>query len=95
MWTAALARNLLDKFVTKKPYQYKVKNYQATFMEKVKPNEPLFSRMTHVGMKNGLKIIQVEILNENEVVVLKGLAEVEQPKPAYVFTGNVTIKELV
>ena len=87
MWSAALARNLIDKFVTKKPYSYKVKNFQATFMEKVKPNDCLFARISHVGMKNGLKIIQVEILNESEIVVLKSLAEVEQPKPAYVFTG--------
>jgi fatty acid synthase subunit beta len=39
-------------------------------------------------MKDGLKIVDVTIKNEDDVTVLKGTAEVEQPITAYVFTGQ-------
>ena len=39
-------------------------------------------------MVSGRKVITVEMKNGNDEVVVRGRAEVEQPKTAYVFTGQ-------
>jgi hypothetical protein len=43
------------------------------------------------GMKSGRKVVALEMKDANKNVVLKATAEVEQPKTAYVFTGQVCI----
>lgn len=70
MWTAALARNLIDMAVAKKPHLYKVKSYHATFLDKVKPSDALYAKIAHVGMKNGLQMIQIDIFNGNSLLII-------------------------
>lgn len=54
----------------------------------VLPKDKLQTRLYHVGMKNGRKLIKIETFNQQGVKVLNGFAEVDQPRTAFVFTGQ-------
>jgi len=96
MWTAALGRNLLESFLaTSAPQQEqrrlrasRVRAYTANFVDKVTASENLFVRLRHIGMKNGRKLVEVELANSQNVTVLKANAEVEEPLTCYAFTGQ-------
>ena len=91
MWTAARARNLLDSLLHRsvdRRKSYEVKSCNVQFLDKIKPEEKLFAKVSHYGVKNGFKMLEVELKNENHVTVLKCNAEVCQPLTAFVFTGQ-------
>jgi fatty acid synthase subunit alpha len=54
----------------------------------VLPSDRLETKLRHIGMRNGKKIIKVETKNQDGTTVLEGLAEVDQPITGYVFTGQ-------
>eukprot|EP01114_Cavostelium_apophysatum_P006579 TRINITY_DN1795_c0_g1_i2.p1 TRINITY_DN1795_c0_g1~~TRINITY_DN1795_c0_g1_i2.p1 ORF type:complete len:3793 (+),score=1033.24 TRINITY_DN1795_c0_g1_i2:910-11379(+) len=92
MWTAAVARNLIDSVLSMTSHDannsYQVAAYKANFQEKISAGEKLTAKITHVGMKNGFKMMEIEIKNANDAAVLKCSAQVGQPITAFVFTGQ-------
>ncbi|KAI8805920.1 hypothetical protein BJ742DRAFT_774644 [Cladochytrium replicatum] len=87
MWTSASTRKFVEIFAANNQ-PTRVKAYSVTFMDMVLPGDQLETKLFHVGMVNGRKLIRIETLNQNGSKVLVGSAEVEQPETAYVFTGQ-------
>ncbi|OMJ08649.1 Fatty acid synthase subunit alpha [Smittium culicis] len=87
MWTSASARKYVEYFAADNCPE-RVTSYSVTFLNYVMPNDTLQTKLYHVGMINGKKLIKVEQFNQHDVKVLDGMAEVDQPKTAYVFTGQ-------
>ncbi|KAI9205069.1 fatty acid synthase [Polychytrium aggregatum] len=87
MWTSASTRKFVEIFAANNQPQ-RVKAYQVTFMDMVLPGDQLETKLSHVGMLNGKKLIQIETFNQRGAKVLVGSAEVEQPTTSYVFTGQ-------
>ncbi|KAI8872143.1 fatty acid synthase [Ramicandelaber brevisporus] len=87
MWTSASTRKFVEIYAAdNKPTR--VVGYHVGFRGMVLPGDRLETRLSHVGMKNGRKIIKVETVNQDGTVVLDGTAEVDQAITAYVFTGQ-------
>ncbi|KAJ3414301.1 3-oxoacyl-[acyl-carrier-protein] synthase [Chytridiales sp. JEL 0842] len=87
MWTSAATRKFVEIFAANNQPQ-RVKEYKATFMGMVLPGDQLETKLSHVGMSNGKKLIKITTLNQRGEKVLEGSAEVEQPTTSYVFTGQ-------
>ncbi|KAJ1548194.1 3-oxoacyl-[acyl-carrier-protein] synthase [Nowakowskiella sp. JEL0078] len=87
MWTSASSRKFVEIFAANNQPQ-RVKAYQAQFLGMVLPGDQLETKLFHVGMINGRKLIKIETSNQNGEKILVGSAEVEQPTTAYVFTGQ-------
>ncbi|CCG83263.1 putative Fatty acid synthase beta subunit [Taphrina deformans PYCC 5710] len=88
MFTSASTRKFVETFAAEN-VPSRVISYEVTFLDMVLPNTSLKTKLSHVGMVNGKKIIKVETFNqETGNKVLEGTAEVEQPISAYMFTGQ-------
>ncbi|KAI9247028.1 hypothetical protein BY458DRAFT_560469 [Sporodiniella umbellata] len=87
MWTSASTRKFVEIFAADNVPR-RVVAYDVKFVGMVLPSDRLETKLYHVGMKNGRKIIKVETFNQNSEKVVEGTAEVEQPVTAYVFTGQ-------
>ncbi|KAJ3387995.1 3-oxoacyl-[acyl-carrier-protein] synthase [Lobulomyces angularis] len=87
MWTSASTRKFVEIFAANNEPQ-RVKSYSVTFVDMVLPNDVLSTKLFHVGMANGRKLIKVETFNQRGSKVLEGTAEVEQQPTSYVFTGQ-------
>ncbi|KAI8973281.1 fatty acid synthase [Mycotypha africana] len=87
MWTSASTRKFVEIFAADNVPR-RVVAYDVQFVGMVLPSDRLETKLSHVGMKNGRKIIKVETVNQNNEKVIEGTAEVEQPITAYVFTGQ-------
>lgn len=87
MWTSASTRKFVEIFAADNNPQ-RVVAYDVKFMGMVLPSDRLETKLSHIGMKNGRKIIKVETVNQNGEKIVEGSAEVEQPTTAYVFTGQ-------
>ncbi|KXN64626.1 hypothetical protein CONCODRAFT_26600, partial [Conidiobolus coronatus NRRL 28638] len=87
MWTSASTRKFVETFAAEnKPLR--VTSYDVSFLGMVLPSDQLETKLFHVGMQNGKRIIKIETFNQNGAKVLEGTAEVDQPTTAYVFTGQ-------
>ncbi|KAI7907575.1 fatty acid synthase [Cokeromyces recurvatus] len=87
MWTSASTRKFVEIFAADNVPR-RVVAYDVKFVGMVLPSDRLETKLYHIGMKNGRKIIKVETYNQNNERVVEGTAEVEQPITAYVFTGQ-------
>ncbi|RUP46910.1 fatty acid synthase [Jimgerdemannia flammicorona] len=87
MWTSASTRKFVEIFAADNNPQ-RVIAYDVKFLDMVLPGDRLETKLFHTGMKNGRKIIKVETINQNNVKVVDGIAEVDQPTTSYVFTGQ-------
>ncbi|KAK9765807.1 fatty acid synthase alpha subunit Lsd1 [Basidiobolus ranarum] len=87
MWTSASTKKFVEIFAADNCPQ-RVTAYDVNFQSMVLPNDRLETKLSHIGMKNGKKIIKVETINQNNVKVIEGIAEIDQPVTAYVFTGQ-------
>ncbi|KAI8993220.1 fatty acid synthase [Pilobolus umbonatus] len=87
MWTSASTRKFVEVFAADNVPR-RVVAYDVKFVGMVLPSDRLETKLSHTGMKNGRKIIKVETINQNNEKVVDGIAEVEQPVTAYVFTGQ-------
>lgn len=87
MWTSASTRKFVEIFAANNQPR-RVKSYSVTFTDMVLPGDNLSSKLSHIGMTNGRRLIKVETFNQKGAKVLEGLAEVEQQSTAYVFTGQ-------
>ncbi|KAI9348018.1 fatty acid synthase [Obelidium mucronatum] len=87
MWTSASTRKFVEIFAANNEPK-RVKEYAVTFMGMVLPGDQLETKLNHVGMSNGKKLIKITTVNARGEVVLSGSAKVEQPTTAFVFTGQ-------
>ncbi|KAH3679792.1 hypothetical protein WICPIJ_008526 [Wickerhamomyces pijperi] len=87
MFSSASVRALVESWAADS-VSSRVRAFNVTFVGMVLPNDTLTTKLEHVGMINGRKIIKVETRNEQDVVVLSGEAEIEQPTTTFVFTGQ-------
>ncbi|KAJ2724547.1 fatty acid synthase alpha subunit Lsd1 [Coemansia sp. Benny D115] len=87
MWTSASTRKFVETFAADN-HPERVKAYEVEFVGMVLPNDQLETKLYHVGMKDGRKLIKVETFNQHGEKVIEGMAEVEQPITGYTFTGQ-------
>ncbi|KAF9215697.1 3-oxoacyl-[acyl-carrier-protein] synthase [Podila verticillata] len=87
MWTSASTRKFVEIFAADNHPQ-RVTSYEVSFLSMVLPQDRLSTKLSHIGMINGKKIIKVETVNQNGTKVVEGTAEIDQPTIAYVFTGQ-------
>ncbi|KAJ2450977.1 fatty acid synthase alpha subunit Lsd1, partial [Coemansia sp. RSA 2336] len=87
MWTSASTRKFVETFAADN-HPERVKAYEVEFVGMVLPNDQLETKLSHVGMKEGRKLIKVETFNQHGSKVIEGMAEVEQPITGYTFTGQ-------
>ncbi|KAJ1909732.1 fatty acid synthase alpha subunit Lsd1, partial [Mycoemilia scoparia] len=87
MWTSASTRKFVETFAAEN-HPERIASYEVDFMGMVLPGDRLETKLFHVGMKNGRKLIRVETFNQNGEKVLQGFAEVDQPLTGYTFTGQ-------
>ncbi|KAJ3199242.1 3-oxoacyl-[acyl-carrier-protein] synthase, partial [Entophlyctis luteolus] len=87
MWTSASTRKFVEIFAANNVPE-RVKEYSVTFMGMVLPGDELETKLSHIGMSNGKKLIKITTSNKRGEIVLQGSAKVEQPTTAFVFTGQ-------
>ncbi|KAJ1899342.1 fatty acid synthase alpha subunit Lsd1, partial [Kickxella alabastrina] len=87
MWTSASTRKFVETFAADN-HPERVKAYEVDFVGMVLPNDQLETKLYHVGMKDGRKLIKVATFNQHGDKVIEGMAEVEQPITGYTFTGQ-------
>lgn len=87
MYSSAAVRALIENWAADS-VSSRVRAFECQFVNMVLPNNPLSVSIQHVGMINGRKLIKFEAKNDQDVVVLTGEAEVEQPVSTFVFTGQ-------
>lgn len=88
MFSSAAVRSLVETWAAENNIG-RVRSFSCSFVGMVLPNDDIETKLHHIGMVSGRKIIRVETTNkETEEKVIVGEAEVEQPVSAYVFTGQ-------
>ncbi|KAH9257778.1 holo-[acyl-carrier-protein] synthase [Batrachochytrium salamandrivorans] len=90
MWTCALARQVVERGACDDGDANLLYKFDVEFVGMVQFGAgELVAQLMFVGVVAGRKVIKVEmrILNTNQVV-LRGRAEVEQSKSAFLFTGQ-------
>lgn len=87
MYSSAAVRAIVESWAADSA-SHRVRAFSVNFVGMVLPNDTLTTRLEHVGMINGRKIIKVETVNENGDIVLTGEAEIDQPVTTFVFTGQ-------
>ncbi|ODQ45125.1 hypothetical protein PICMEDRAFT_73908 [Pichia membranifaciens NRRL Y-2026] len=88
MYSSASVRSLVEMYAAD-AVAPRVIAYKANFTGMVLPNDELTTKLEHIGMINGRKIIKIETKKvETDDVVLSGEAEIEQPVSTFVFTGQ-------
>ena len=66
----------------------RIKNYSVQFVGMVYHGDELFTQLRHTGMMEGRRVVVVEVLNASGTLCLRGQAEIEPVRTAYVFTGQ-------
>ncbi|GME81857.1 unnamed protein product [Ambrosiozyma monospora] len=88
MFSSASVRSLVEMHAAN-GVAPRVRAYTANFVGMVLPNDELSTKLEHVGMINGRKIVKIETKKvETDEVVLAGEAEIDQPVSTFVFTGQ-------
>ncbi|KAJ2089404.1 fatty acid synthase alpha subunit Lsd1 [Coemansia sp. RSA 986] len=87
MWTNAATRALVEIYAADSD-QRRIRSFDVEFTGMVQPRDKLSVEIAHIGMDSGRMLISAKTTNFSGDVVLKCKAEVEQPKTAYVFTGQ-------
>jgi acyl dehydratase len=88
MWTSASTRKFVEIFAANN-HPDRVKEYNVKFVDMVLPGDQLETKLYHVGMINGRKLIKIETYKLGTgAKVLEGTAGVDQPITSYVFTGQ-------
>ncbi|ODV94456.1 hypothetical protein PACTADRAFT_45167 [Pachysolen tannophilus NRRL Y-2460] len=88
MYSSAAVRALVEQFAANN-ISHRVRAFKAEFVGMVLPNDLLETKLEHVGMINGRKIVKIVTKKvETAESVLIGEAEIEQPVSTFVFTGQ-------
>ncbi|KAI9502453.1 acyl transferase domain-containing protein [Coemansia spiralis] len=87
MWTNAATRALVEIHAADSN-QERIRVFDVDFVGMVLPRDKLFVDIRHYGMKDGRMLVSGTTTKADGSVVLTCKAEIEQPKTAYVFTGQ-------
>jgi fatty acid synthase subunit beta len=88
MYTSAAVRQLVEKAAGLSEV-VRMKSYKVSFVDMVLPGDMLEVHVTHVAMKDGLRVLNFQATNiVSGEMVLVGEAEVDQVVTTYVFTGQ-------
>ncbi|CDK24222.1 unnamed protein product [Kuraishia capsulata CBS 1993] len=88
MYSSAAVRSLVEMWAASNVAS-RVRAFKANFVGMVLPNDQLSTKLEHVGMINGRKIVKIESKKvESGETVLLGEAEIDQPVSTFVFTGQ-------
>eukprot|EP00741_Cyanophora_paradoxa_P008488 tig00001335_g8213.t1 len=88
MWSSAQGRRVLEQYVCAGRPE-RLRRWRVEFVDMVMPREELTVTARHVGMRDGRMVVEVAVATAAEGrVVMKGAAELEQPRTAYIFTGQ-------
>ncbi|KAI9505404.1 acyl transferase domain-containing protein [Coemansia spiralis] len=87
MWTHAATRAVLEVYAADGD-QERIREFYVEFVGMVFPKDELFVEIKHYGMEGGRMLVSGTTTNTDGSVVLTCKAEIEQPKTAYVFTGQ-------
>ncbi|KAK1623304.1 acyl transferase domain-containing protein [Colletotrichum phormii] len=86
MWISATVHAALNRWYGGKGRTHA---YQVSFVGTVSPGNSIAVKLRHVAMLSGRKVIELEaVLAGTDDVVLTAEAEIEEPRTAYVFTGQ-------
>ncbi|KAK9462405.1 acyl transferase domain-containing protein [Lipomyces oligophaga] len=88
MFSSAAVRSRVETWAADNQVS-RVRAFNCSFVGMVLPNDNIDTKLQHIGMIAGRKIIKVETVNKDTgEPVLVGQAEVEQPVSTYIFTGQ-------
>ncbi|KAL2864364.1 acyl transferase domain-containing protein [Aspergillus lucknowensis] len=88
MCTSAIAERALEHLVLEGDRE-RLRRFETRFTDMVMPQEKLTVQVKHTGMIEGrMRFAITASRKENEERVLEAEAEVEQPRTAYLFTGQ-------
>ncbi|KAJ1733092.1 fatty acid synthase alpha subunit Lsd1, partial [Coemansia biformis] len=87
LWTGASTRAVVEA-VAAVGHPERVRLYRTTFTGMVFPRAELNTELFHVGMKNGRMLVKGLTSQVGGGSVMELVAEVDQPKTAYIFTGQ-------
>ncbi|KAI9826790.1 MAG: hypothetical protein M1819_007261 [Sarea resinae] len=88
MCTSAMVRGLVESSISGTD-SGSMRNWDCSFLGIVLPKDELLVTISHSGMIDGKKLVDVEATNARSGErVLQGRAEIEQPRTAYIFTGQ-------
>ncbi|KAJ1729955.1 fatty acid synthase alpha subunit Lsd1, partial [Coemansia biformis] len=85
--TAASTRAIVETIAAKGRVE-RTRAYEVAFIDMVLPRDRLSTELFHVGMKRGRMLVKGRTSKEGGGPVMDVTAEVDQPKTAYVFTGQ-------
>jgi fatty acid synthase subunit beta len=88
MCTAAIAERVLEHLGLDGDRE-RLRRFEVSFIDMVMPRETLIVRLKHTGMVDGrMRFSILATRKESDERVLEADAEVEQPRTAYLFTGQ-------
>lgn len=88
MYTSAAVRRRVEQ-AAGATETVRMRSYKASFVNMVHPGDTLEVQVTHVGLKQGQRMLSFQAINvATGQTVVDGEAEVDQPVSAYIFTGQ-------
>ena len=88
MYTSAVVRSIVENWMAAGETR-RFKRWSASFTGMLLPKDKVQVKISHTGMIQGRKLVEVIALNERSGdMVLKAEAEIEESRTAYVFTGQ-------
>ncbi|ORX66584.1 hypothetical protein DL89DRAFT_286290 [Linderina pennispora] len=87
MWVSAATRAVVERYAAGgDPARFR--SFKTEFVGMVFPGDALDVELSHVGMKDGFMLFEGRTVNQHHAAVMTFAAKVEQPKTAYLFTGQ-------
>ncbi|KAJ2329065.1 fatty acid synthase alpha subunit Lsd1 [Coemansia sp. RSA 2702] len=87
LWTSASTRSIVEQ-VAAGGFPERIRVFQSEFTGMVLPSDNLATELFHVGMKSGRMLVKGTTSKVGGGPVLAVEAEIDQPRTAYVFTGQ-------
>ncbi|KAJ2314497.1 fatty acid synthase alpha subunit Lsd1, partial [Coemansia sp. RSA 2705] len=87
LWTSASTRSIVEQ-VAAGGFPERIRVFQSEFTGMVLPSDNLATELFHVGMKSGRMLVKGTTSKVGGGPVLAAEAEIDQPRTAYVFTGQ-------
>ncbi|KAJ2559961.1 fatty acid synthase alpha subunit Lsd1 [Coemansia sp. RSA 1933] len=87
LWTSAATRAFVEIYAAGSD-QRRIRSFDVEFVGMVFPKDRLSVEIAHTGMDKGRMLISARTTNLANQVVLRCTAEIEQPRTAYLFTGQ-------
>ncbi|KAJ1746410.1 fatty acid synthase alpha subunit Lsd1, partial [Coemansia sp. RSA 1821] len=87
LWTSASTRAIVEAIAADGQPE-RIRAYRTEFIDKVFPKDQLTTELYHIGMRNGRMLIKGQTSKVDSGPVMDITAEIDQPRTAYVFTGQ-------